>query len=286
MEDYLITETAFNDTVDIIAVETTNISKVANESHKLSKSSSVMLAKTMTAAIIMSSFMKNDNESLTLELSGNGGFGKIVSVVNSKLQVKGYIENPNAESLDLKVGNRGYIKVMKDIGLKEPYVGITNLITGDIGEDVMYYYNFSEQIVSYLVIDEVLDDNFNLERIGGMLIQVMPGVNNDTINYLKQNMSRFKLFKELLKKGYTLEDIIIYIFKDKKLILRSRRKCEYKCNCGREKMKRGFISLGKDEIIKIMKEDGKASLECHFCGRRYTLGKNELKKIISNMQKS
>lgn len=284
MEDYLITETAFDNTVNIIAVETTDISKISSESHKLYKGSGIILAKTITATLLMSSFMKNERESLTLEINGNGDFGKIVSVVNSKLDVKGYIENTKVDfSENLNVGNRGYIKVIKDMGLKEPYVGVTNLVTGDIGEDVMYYCNFSEQIISYMVIDEVLDENFNLKRIGGMLIRVMPGIKSDTINYLKKNMFKFKLFKDLLTKGNSLEDIIIYMFGKENLKFSSKRKCEYRCSCSREKMKRGFISLGKEEIKKIIKEDGKASLECHFCGRVYILGKRELEKIVNDM---
>ncbi len=284
MNDYLITTTAFNGTVDVIAVETTNISKIASKFHNLSQMSSIMLAKTMTASILMSSFIKNDKENLTLEVNGDGKFGKIVSIVNSKLDVRAYIENTNVELCKhLNVGNKGYIKVIKDMGLKEPYVGLTNLVTGNIDEDIMYYYNFSQQILSYLVIEEVLDNDGNIERIGGILIQVMPGVSSGTIDYLKQNINKFKLFKNLLSKGYTLEEIIIYILGKENLKFKDKRKCQYKCNCSREKMKEGFISLGKKEILKIMKEDKKASLECHFCGKKYIFKYDELKNIIKNI---
>ena len=279
MEDYLITGTIFNNTVEVVAVETTNISKVASKFHKLSKGSNIMLAKTMTASLLMSAFMKNENENLTLSIDGNGKFGKIISVVNSQLDVRGCIQNTNIVLCeDLNAGNDGYIKIVRDIGFKEPYVGVTNLVTGNIEDDLEYYYSHSEQITSYFVIEETLEDE--VKRIGGILVQILPGASDDTIKYLKQNRSRLKMFKDLLLKGYTLEEIIIYIFKEIKL--KSNRRCQYKCNCSREKMERGFMSLGKDEILKIMKEDGKASLECHFCGKRYVLSNEELKSIIND----
>lgn len=289
MEDYLISATAFDGTIDIIAVETTNISEYAKGCHKLSKVSNIAFTQTLTGAILMSSFIKNEEENLVLEINGNGECGKILAIVNSNLDAKGYIENTNVElddnnfSLDEKIGKCGYIKVIKDMKLKEPYVGITAMQTGDISKDLTYYYNCSEQIMSYLTIEQSLDNKKNIKRMCGILIQVMPDVKHETIKYLNDNLSKFELFPKFVSDGNTLEDIIIYIFKKENLKFKNKRLCRYKCDCSREKMLKGLVSLGKRELIDIVNEDNEANVECHFCNKKYVFKKDELKNIIETM---
>ena len=289
MNDYLISATAFNSTVDIIAVETTNISNMAKKIHNLSSLSNVVFGNTLTATILMSNFIKNKDENLTLIVNGNGTCGKIVSTINANMEVKGYIENEKAEvtgntlEKNIGIGNKGNIKVVKDMRLKEPYVGITNIITGDIAQDITYYYNCSEQIMSYLTIEESLDSDNNINRMCGILIQVMPDVTHETIEYLKNNINKLELFKEMIEKGTKLEDMIIYMFSEENIKIKNKRFCIYKCDCSEEKMKQGLISLGKEELLKIIKEDGSAELRCHFCNNRYNINKEELEKMVKNM---
>ncbi|MBP5426942.1 MAG: Hsp33 family molecular chaperone HslO [Clostridiales bacterium] len=285
MRDYLISATAFDGTIDVVTVDTTNISKTAIEYHNLSKTSGVLLSKTMTASLLMSNFMKNSNETLTLEINSSGESGKIVSVVNSNLEVRGYIDNTcvkleDKETLEDKVGLDGYIKVIRDMGLKKPYIGISKTATGDIAKDLMYYYSVSEQLPSYIVLSNI-KDNEGLKRSAGMLIQVMPDVNSSTIKYLQDNMERLSLFNKSLKEGNNLRDIIVYMFKEGELNFKEKRECEYKCNCSREKMKDGLMSLGKKEIEDIIKDSGEAVLECHFCNKKYKFSEQELKDMLS-----
>lgn len=287
MKDYLVSATAFNGTIDIIAVETTNISKTAKEYHNLSSVSQEVFSKVMTASVLMSNFMKSDKENLTLEINSSGECGKIISIVNSNLDVRGYIDNTNielrrGERIEDKVGFDGYIKVMKDMGLKEPYIGISNTRTGDIAKDLIYYYSTSEQIPTYIALSHIRGDN-GVARDCGMMIQVMPDVSNNTVKYIKDNMEKIGLFENMIKEGNKLEDIIINIFKEGGLDFKVKRGCEYRCNCTREKMKEGLISLGKKEIEDIIENDRRASLECHFCNRRYEFNENELREILSQI---
>lgn len=289
MKDYLISATAFDGTIDIIAVDTTYISKISQEYHNLSYISNMMLSKVITASLLMSNFMKSNKETLTLEINSSGECGKIISVVNANLDVRGYIDNAcielgSNERIEDKVGFDGYIKVMKDMGLKEPYIGISNTKTGDIAKDLMYYYSTSEQILSYIVLSHIKDKD-GIERNCGMMIQVMPDVDMGTIKYIKDNMERIGLFEKMIKEGNTLEDILIYIFREDKLNFKSRRSCQYRCNCSRDKMKDGLISLGKKEIEDIIKDTGKAVLECHFCNRKYEFDEGELREILSSIIK-
>ena len=254
------------------------------------------IASSYTTLVSWSTFCINplstkcsEKESLTLEVNGNGECGKILAVVNSNLEVKGYIENTNVKvehngiiKKD-KIGNCGYIKVIKDMKLKEPYVGITTIQTGDISRDITYYYNCSEQIMSYLTIEEYLDDEKNVKRMCGIFVQVMPDVKDETIKYLKDNIYKFELFKEFISNGNTLEDIIIYIFKRENLKFNDKRRCVYKCDCSRHKMTKGLISLGKKELLDMINQDNQANLECHFCGKNYMFKNEDLENIIRDM---
>lgn len=287
MEDYLVSATAFDGTIDIIAANTTGISKTARRYHNLSDISDVIFSKVMTASVIMSNFIKGDKESLMLEVNSSGECGKVISIVNSNLEVRGYIDNNNLEikrneQIEDKIGVNGYVKVIKDMGLKEPYIGISKMNTGDISKDLMYYYIMSEQIPSYVELSHIRDDG--VSRDCGMMIQVMPDATDRTIRYIKENIERFNLFNGKAKEGNTLEDILIYIFKGEELNIKERRMCEYRCNCSRERSKRGLVSLGKKEIEDILKEDDRATVECHFCNRKYEFSKEDLLRIIEDEQ--
>lgn len=287
MGDYLISATAFDGTIDIIAADTTNISKIAKEYHNLTYISDMLLSKTMTASLLMANFMKDNKELLTLEINSNRECGKILSVVNANLDVRGYIDGVdvklrNNERIEDKIGIDGYIKVVKDMGLREPYIGISNIKTGDIAKDLMYYYSTSEQIPTYIGLSHIRGDEIE-GRDCGIMIQVMPNVDKATIKYIKDNMDRIGLFEEKAREGNTLEDIIIDMFPKSKLNFKMRRNCKYRCNCSREKMREGLVSLGKDEIEDMIKDTGEAILECHFCNRRYKFNEDELKDIISSI---
>ena len=289
MKDYLISATAFDGTIDIVAVETTNISNTAKEYHNLSCASEEILSKVMTASFLMSNFMKSDNEVLTVEVNSSGEFGKIISVVNANLEVRGYIDNTKVklladDKIEDKVGIDGYIKVIKDMRLKEPYIGISKTRTGDIAKDLIYYYSVSEQIPTYVVLSHVRGDN-ELARDCGMMLQVMPDVKGSTIKYIKDNMGKIGLFEEMIKKGNKLENVLIDIFKDGKLKFKTKRSCEYKCNCSRDKMKGILISLGKKEIEDLIEDRGEANIECHFCNKTYEFKDKELREILDKIKR-
>ncbi|MBR1737226.1 MAG: Hsp33 family molecular chaperone HslO, partial [Firmicutes bacterium] len=223
-------------------------------------------------------------------IRGDGPAKGLTVTADSKGNVKGYcfenmVDIPLKENgkLDVSgaIGN-GELTVIKDMGLKEPYVGTIPLISGEIAEDITYYFAKSEQTPSAVALGVLVDRDYSIKAAGGFIIQMMPGAEDNVIDKTEEKLKTLPAVTKMYESGMTAEDILEKLFGDMELNRESIIKTEaaYKCNCTREKVEKALIAIGKKEIEKIIEEDGKAELHCHFCNKDYLFGENDLKEIL------
>jgi len=293
MEDYIVRATAANATVMAMAVVSTNTVREAKRLHGLSPLASAALGRTLTAASMMSQTLKSERGKLTIQIKGNGPLGGIVVVSDSHANVRGYVYNPGvylplneAGKLDVSsaVGKEGYLNVIKDIGLKEPYIGYVDLVSGEIGDDIAYYFAFSEQIPSVVALGVLVDVDGNIINSGGYIIQLMPGAEEDIIDYLENKIKVLPSVTSMLSDGKVPEDILEIILGEKGLEIFDKIPCAYKCSCSRERMERNLLSIGAKDIIEIIEEQHGAELNCHFCNKKYYFTEEDLKKLLENVE--
>jgi molecular chaperone Hsp33 len=290
MEDYIVRATAEEGKVRAVAAVTTNLVKHAQEVHNLSPLASVALGRTLTASVLMSVFLKSPNNTQTIQIKGDGPLGGIVAVSDFEGNVRGYVHNP---LVDLPLNSKGkfdvaeaigkgYLNVIKDLGLKEPYIGYVDLISGEIAEDIAYYYVYSEQIPTSVALGVLASSDKIIENSGGFIIQLMPGAGEETISFIEEKLKNLPSVTSLLKEGKTPEDILNMIFSERNLKIGEKAPCNYKCNCSRERMFRNIISLGQKEIMDILEEQNEIEAQCHFCDMKYQFSESELREVIED----
>lgn len=277
-------------------VDTTEIVKRANEIHKCTPGAIATFGRFLTAGVIMGATLKGE-DLLTLRTSTDGVVGKMLLTADSKGNIKGYLENPGAvlpavqESygkLSDFVG-KGSLNVIKDMGLKEPYVGFSEMNSGDIANDIAYYYSVSEQIPSVISLGVSFTKDGEIASAGGYMIQLLPDAEDSFITSLEEKIKIMKNFTELRAGGMDLRRIAKLIYEDisdethTKLIenyeILEEKPVQYFCNCSKEKFYSGVISLGKKEIMEILEEEGSLPVECHFCGTVYDFTKDDFKDL-------
>ena len=289
MEDYIINATAAGGTIRALAAVTTNIVKEAQMTHSLSAVASAALGRTLTVAGLMSKLLKGEKDKLTIQIRGNGPLGGIIVVSDSAANLRGYVYNPDV-SLELNssgkldvsaaVGKEGYVNVIKDLGLKEPYIGYVKLVSGEIAEDMAYYFYYSEQLPSVVSLGVFINADESVDTAGGFLIQVMPGAEEGVITELENRINSIPPVTKLLTEGNSPENILEMIFDGLDLKIYDKSPCRYVCNCSRERMEANLISLGKQEIQDIINEQHEAELCCHFCNKTYKFSDKELMALI------
>lgn len=289
MSDYVVRATAADNTVRAFATVTTGLVQEAREIHGMSGVASAALGRTMTAAVMMAGMLKGDKDILTLQVKGNGPLGGIVVVTDSKANVRGYVQRPYV-SLPLNekgkfdvagaIGTEGYLNIIKDLGMKEPYVGYVELVSGEIGEDIAYYFAYSEQTPSVVSLGTLVAPDESILHAGGFIIQLMPGAEDGIISYLEDKIANTPSVTSLLKEGKTPEEILGIFLGEKSLVITDRTICQYRCTCSRERMERGLISLGPKEIIDMAREQHGAELQCHFCNSKYPFTEEELMGLL------
>lgn len=288
MEDYIIRGTAADGTVRAFAAVTTNMVREAREVHNLSFVASAALGRTMTAAAIISRLLDGVNDSVTIQIKGDGPLGGIVVVSDAEANVRGYVYNPSIEvplntegKLDVsKAVGAGYLNIIRDMGLKEPYIGYVDLLTGEIADDIAYYYAYSEQIPSVVGLGVLVETDGTIVNSGGFIIQLMPGASNETIDYIERKSLEIPNVTEMLSMGKAPEDILEFILGEKGLKFADKTTCNYSCNCSRDRMERNLISLGKKEIQEIIEQQGEAEVVCHFCNTKYIFTKDDLQNLF------
>ena len=289
---------AYNGKVNITCISTTELVEKAREIHDLSPLATAALGRCLTMGVLMASGFKGEEDTITLQIKGNGPIGNIIVTADSKGRTRGYVTNPQVD-LELRedgklnvgkaVGNEGFLYVIKDIGLKEPYIGMSKLVSGEIAEDFTNYYYTSEQKNTAVALG-VLVNSEGVKKAGGFIVTTLPDATEDELFILENRLQEAKPISQMLDENMSLLDIAKDITGDVNIKIleqedndnkeeREEKKPKYECNCSKEKMEKALISIGKEEINKILEEDKKAEIVCHFCNQKYEFSEEDLKSI-------
>lgn len=290
MEDYIVRATAAEGAVRVLAAVTTQMVREAQGVHGLFPVASAALGRTMTAAALMSTSLKGSKDTLTIQIKGEGPLGGIVVVSDAKANVRGYVYNPEVDlplnsygKLDVAgaIGPNGYLNVIKDLGLKEPYVGYVDLVSGEIAEDLTYYFAHSEQVPSVVALGVLVNPDGSVAGAGGYIVQLMPDAGEAIIDYLEEKLCEVPSISAMLAEGKTPEDVLDILLGEKGLKIAERQRCRYQCNCSRERMERNMLSLGRQEIQEIIEDQKGAELQCHFCNTKYQFTEEDLLQLMN-----
>ena len=294
MSDKIIKMLAYNKKISVICANTTELVEKARNIHDLSPVVTAAFGRVLTIASLMGVEMKSTKDKLTVQIKGNGPIGQMLVTANNFPKVKGYVTNPVVDiplnedgKLDVSgaVGYEGYINVIKDIGLKEPYVGICPLVSGEIAQDFAEYFAKSEQKNTAVALG-VLVNKDGVKSAGGYVITPMPDATEEEIFKLEQNIFKAGAISKMLDENLSLKEIGMKITGDENIeIIEENIVPIYECDCSKEHMEEALQTIGKEELVNILEEDGKAELTCHFCNKKYNLTKEELKAIIDKIEK-
>ena len=289
MKSKLIRGTAEAGQLRFFIGETTNMVEKARKIHHTSPVSSAALGRLLTASSMMGWMMKAKKDKLTLQVKGNGDISHIVSVSDSEGKTKGYITNTKApfklnKNGKLDVGGAvgsGQLLVIQDFGLKEPYIGQSDLVSGEIAEDIAAYFMYSKQEPSVVSLGVFVEKDYKIGAAGGFIIQPMPDCNPFLIDILEDYVKKLDSVTDIVKASdgdiKKMAEIILEPFQFEIL---EEKEVEYSCDCSRKKVERAVISLGKSEITKMIEEDGQAEVNCQFCNTNYVINKEGLKKLL------
>ena len=288
MKDYLIRATAANGQVRAFGVTSRELTETAKNAHDTSPVATAALGRLMSAAVMMGADLKGENDLLTLRMEGDGPMGGLLATADSHGNVKGYAFHPevllppNAKG-KLDVGGAlgaGMLSVVKDIGLKEPYVGQTNLVSGEIAEDLTYYYATSEQIPCSIALGVLMNKDNTVRQAGGFMIQLLPGASDELIDRLEERLGELPSITALLDAGKTPEEIISGLLGDFDLEILEKKPVQFHCDCSRERVERAIVSIGKKEIREMIEEGKPIEAGCQFCNKKYSFSVEELEKLL------
>ena len=291
MSDILLRAIARDAGIQISAAVTTGLVERARQIHNTTPVATAALGRTLTATAIMGSQLKVDDGSVTVQ--GNGPLGAIVCVGDADGFVRGYLQNPSADlplrpDGKLAVGagvGRGYLMVIKDIGLKDPVTGTVALVNGEIAEDLTRYFAESEQVPSACALGVLVDTDCTVKCAGGWLVQLMPGVKDTDIDRLEANLAKLEPMTTMLDKGMTLEQIVQAVLDGFAVDFLQTDEIGYRCACSREKVERALISMGRDELSKMAQEQETSEVTCQFCDKIYTFTRAELEQLLAHAEK-
>ena len=286
--DIIVRATAANAQIRVFSAYTKDMVEEARKRHNTSPVCTAALGRLMTAASMMGSMLKSDKDILTLKIESDGPIDGVTVTADSKGFVKGYVGNPNVILPANKVGKLdvagavgvGFLDVIKDLGLKEPYVGQTELQTGEIAEDLTYYFASSEQTPSSVGLGVLMNKDNTVKQAGGFILQLMPDVSEETIEKIEQNLSNISSVTTLLDEGKGPKEMLEILCEglDPKII--DIIPVGFKCNCSKERVSKALISVGKEELSKIVEEEDSINLHCDFCNTDYEFTKAELEELL------
>ena len=288
MNDYMIRATAADGQIRAFAATTKEMVETAKNAHNTRPIATAALGRLMTAAAMMGSDLKGEGELLTLRIEGDGPIGGLLVTADGKGDVKGYAFNPdvmlppNAQG-KLDVGGSlglGVLSVIKDIGLKEPYVGQTQLITGEIAEDLTYYFATSEQVPSSVALGVLMNKDNTVRQAGGFIIQLLPGASDEIIDRLEAKLSGISSITSLLDAGKTPEEILTDILGEFGLEILKKMPVQFHCDCERSRVEKAIISIGRKEIQDMIDEGKEIEVNCQFCNKHYKFSVDELGEML------
>jgi len=287
-KDYIVRATAADHQLRAFVVTSKDIVEKAREIHNTSPVATAAIGRLLTAASIMGSMMKGEKDVLTLQIECGGPIGGITVTADSNADVKGYVNNPNVilppnaqGKLDVSGAlGPGFLNVIKDIGLREPYNGQTHLVSGEIAEDLTYYFATSEQVPSSVGLGVLMDKDNHVRQAGGFIIQVMPDTDDEVIDKLEARLGEVHSVTEMLDKGMTPEDILNYVLEGMDVEILETVPTQYKCDCSFERVSKVIASLGKKELQEMIDDGKPVEVNCQFCGSHYKFDTEQLKEFI------
>ena len=283
--DYMIRATAANAQIRAFAVTSRDLVEYAREAHDLSPIASAALGRTMSAALMMADMLKGPQDLLTIKIDADGPIGGILVTADNQGGVKGYVENPNVDLPSVRAGHlnvggavgHGTLTVIRDLGLKDPYVGQTAIQTGEIAEDITYYFAVSEQIPSSVGLGVLVNrQEKKILQAGGFIVQLMPFAEEETISRLEKNLQGIDSVTKMLSAGDTPEQMLEKVLAGLDPVVTQKDPVRFHCNCGR----------GRDEVQKIVDDGEPVEIKCQFCGKKYRFSQEELKAVLSKTEKN
>lgn len=286
--DYIVRATAANHQIRAFAISSTNTIEEARQRHNTSPIATVALGRLMSAGAMMGAMMKGDDDIITIQIKGDGPIGGLTVTADAKANVKGYVNHPevmlplnSAGQLDVeKALGIGVLSVIKDIGLKEPYVGDTILVTSDVTQDITYYFATSEQVPTSVGLSVIMSKDNTVKSAGGFIIQLLPDASEEIISALEKKIKEVKNVTTMLEHGYTPEQMLEELLGEFGLDILDKIPTQFYCNCSKERMSRALISIGRKELSSLIEEGRTIEVNCHFCGSHYNFDVEELKELL------
>jgi molecular chaperone Hsp33 len=287
MNDYILRATAGNSVRAFVAVTTETVNEAFNI-HQTSPVVTAALGRLLTAAAMMGATLKNENGILTLSIKSDGPLNGLIATSDSLSRVKGFAYNNNVE-LPLKANGKldvsgaigkGKLSVIMDTGMKEPYTGQIELVSGEIAEDLAAYFAESEQTPAAVALGVLVDTDWSVRQAGGYILQAMPGADDSVLARLEANAAALPAYTTLLERGLTAEDILSELTQGIGYEVSDIIPATYYCNCDRARVEKALISVGREELTKILNEDKQAELHCHFCNKKYLFNEDELRRLL------
>lgn len=295
MSDKIIRAVAKNGMVRIIAGITTELVEDARVIHECTPVAAASLGRMLTAGALLGATLKSSKEVMTLRINGGGDANGVVVTAYEGAKVKGYIGNPYGDmplnskgKLDVGgyIGKNGNLMVIKDLGMKDPYVGQVPIHSGEIAEDLAYYFTVSEQTPSAVSLGVLVDKDYSIKVAGGFIIQMLPDADEFLADIIIYRLEEIPSLTTMLNEGKTMDDILDYIFGDMDLKILEEIKPEFSCNCSREKVEKALISIGEKDLREIYEEGKSEELKCHFCNKSYVFTTEDIGNLLTNSNKS
>lgn len=292
MSDYMIRGIDKDAYLRIIVADTTEAVEKARKIHGSSPTSTAAMGRLLTAGVIMGRMMKNDRDSMTLKLEGDGSIGLMTVVVNNQGQGKIFVANPFAEAepyangkLNVAgvVGTSGNFTVITDLGLKDPFIGVSPIVSGEIGEDIAYYYAKSEQTPSVVALGVLVDKDLSVLASGGYFIQLMPGADEEVISKVEHAVSKMDPISTLISKKMMPEQIMSSLLDEFEMEILEKMPVSYYCDCSRNRVEKMLKNIGRKEIGAMIREDHGCEICCHFCENKYVFSEEDLQKIFDEL---
>jgi len=292
MADEIVRAITGDGLIQAAAITGRDIVERARNIHTTLPVATAALGRALLAAGLMGDALKAENGSLTLQIKGGGPLGTILAVSDNHGNVRGYVQNPDVALMEIEpgkldvgtaVGETGTLTVIKDLGMKEPYVGSIGMFTGEIADDIAMYFVESEQIPTACALGVRVDTDQSVLAAGGYLIQLLPGADEGMIEKIEKGVRSLGSVSKALLEGLDAEGLLRAVLSDFELEVLERHSVEYRCYCSRDRVERALISMGRQELSEMIEEQGQAELSCQFCDKLYSFTREELETLLANM---